>query len=206
MPEPPIFEIFGSGSSFRQIPAPAPTPTPILLLLLLFLLLLLYSYSYSTPVQRFTTVTDLRAKMDNSIPSSFLLSTIIYTIVSSKVVTVYIVKIYSRICKLFGVQGPTHRISIQQEVKGEGGGSSSPLLNLTDPCRILDGCWAGGLGQLFQYMRKYNAESPKQGSRRFNSIVKTKYIADLGIVYLCCQSTNQQSSLSCWYRPYSKDR
>ena len=33
-------------------------------------------------------------------------------------------------------------------------------------------------------MRKYNAESPKQGSRRFNSIVKTKYIADLGIVYL----------------------
>ena len=35
------------------------------------------------------------------------------------------------------------------------------------------------------YMRKYNAESPKQGSRRFNYIVKTKYIDDLGIVYLC---------------------
>ena len=34
-------------------------------------------------------------------------------------------------------------------------------------------------------MLKYNAESPKQGSRRFNSIVKTKYIDDLGIVYLC---------------------
>ena len=33
-------------------------------------------------------------------------------------------------------------------------------------------------------MRKYNAESPKQGSRRFISIVKTKYIADLGLVYL----------------------
>ena len=28
MPEPPIFEIFGSGSSSRQIQAPAPTPTP----------------------------------------------------------------------------------------------------------------------------------------------------------------------------------
>ena len=34
-------------------------------------------------------------------------------------------------------------------------------------------------------MRKYNAESPKQGSIRFNSIVKTKYIDVLGIVYLC---------------------
>ena len=33
-------------------------------------------------------------------------------------------------------------------------------------------------------MRKYNAEIPKQGSTRFNSIVKTKYIANLGIVYL----------------------
>ena len=33
-------------------------------------------------------------------------------------------------------------------------------------------------------MRKYNAESPKQGSRRFNYIVKTKYIDDLGIVNL----------------------
>ena len=28
LPEPPIFEIFDSGSSSRQIPAPAPTPTP----------------------------------------------------------------------------------------------------------------------------------------------------------------------------------
>ena len=31
---------------------------------------------------------------------------------------------------------------------------------------------------------KYNAESPKQGSKRFNYIAKTKYIADLGIIYL----------------------
>ena len=33
-------------------------------------------------------------------------------------------------------------------------------------------------------MCKYNAESPKQGSGRFNYIVKTKHIADLGIVCL----------------------
>ena len=38
-------------------------------------------------------------------------------------------------------------------------------------------------------MRKYNAKSPKQGSKRFNSIVKTKYIADLGIIYLCLPLT-----------------
>ena len=33
-------------------------------------------------------------------------------------------------------------------------------------------------------MHKYNAESPKQGSKRFNYIVKTINIADLGIIYL----------------------
>ena len=37
--------------------------------------------------------------------------------------------------------------------------------------------------------RKYNAESPKQGSKRFNSIVKTINIADLGIIYLCVVRT-----------------
>ena len=34
-------------------------------------------------------------------------------------------------------------------------------------------------------LRKYNAESTKQASKRFNSIVKTINIADLGIIYLC---------------------
>ena len=36
------------------------------------------------------------------------------------------------------------------------------------------------------YMCKYNAESPKLGSNRFNSNAKTKYIniAELGIIYL----------------------
>ena len=33
-------------------------------------------------------------------------------------------------------------------------------------------------------MRKYNAQISKQGSKRFNSIVKTINIADLGIIYL----------------------
>ena len=33
-------------------------------------------------------------------------------------------------------------------------------------------------------MREYNAESPKQGSERFNSIAKTKCIADLVLIYL----------------------
>ena len=37
-------------------------------------------------------------------------------------------------------------------------------------------------------MREYNAESPKQGRKRFNSIVKTINIADLGIIYLCFET------------------
>ena len=63
-------------------------------------------------------------------------------------------------------------------------------LNLIDPCRTVrasttvEGCQAGGLGHQFQYMREYNAESPKQGRKRFNYIVKTINIADLGIIYL----------------------
>ena len=54
-------------------------------------------------------------------------------------------------------------------------------LNLTDPCRTVpcqyhvEGCQASGLGHLLQFMREYiqyNAESPKQGKKRFNSIAK----------------------------------
>ena len=82
-------------------------------------------------------------------------------------------------------KGSNHRISIQQE--GKRGGGRLFFLQI-EPMwltpAVLEGCWADGLGQLFQYMRKYNTESPKQGSRRFNSIVQTKYIANLGIVYL----------------------
>ena len=63
-------------------------------------------------------------------------------------------------------------------------------LNLIDPCRTVrasttvEGCQASGLGHQFQYMREYNAESPKQGRKMFNYIVKTINIADLGIIYL----------------------
>ena len=51
-------------------------------------------------------------------------------------------------------------------------------LNLIDPCHTVrastvEGRQAGGLGHPFQYMRKYNAESPKQGRKMFNYIVKT---------------------------------
>ena len=96
---------------------------------------------------------------------------------------------YRTISSLFSIPS-RHRICIQQAGKRGGRGSSSFKLNLTDPCRILEWCWAGGLGQLFPYMRVYNAESLKQGSRRFNSIVKTKYIDDLGIVNLCLEVTS----------------
>ena len=42
-------------------------------------------------------------------------------------------------------------------------------------------------------MLKYNAESPKQGSKRFNSIVKTINIVDLGIIYLWCEHIEPKS-------------
>ena len=42
-----------------------------------------------------------------------------------------------------------------------------------------------GAGHLLQYMREYNAESPKQGRKRFNYIVKKIYISYLPIIYLC---------------------
>ena len=37
---------------------------------------------------------------------------------------------------------------------------------------------------MFQYMREYIAESPKQGSKRFNSFVKTIGFDHLVIIYL----------------------
>ena len=86
-----------------------------------------------------------------------------------------------------------HRISIQPEGKRGGGSSSSFELNLTDPCRTwgMLGRRAGSTVSVL-YMHKYNAESPKQGSRRFNYIVKTKYIDDLGIVNLCCHTSQRR--------------
>ena len=48
----------------------------------------------------------------------------------------------------------------------------------------VEGCQACWLGHLLQYMRKYNAQSPKQGRKRFNSMVKTIYFSYLSIIYL----------------------
>ena len=48
-------------------------------------------------------------------------------------------------------------------------------------------------------MRKYNAESPKQGSKRFNSIVKTINIADLGIIYLWEGRTCEELYVAVYY-------
>ena len=62
--------------------------------------------------------------------------------------------------------------------KGRGPNKSSIKLNLSDPCHIkyrastvVEGCQAGWLGHLsqYEYMHEYNAESPKQDSKKFNS-------------------------------------
>ena len=49
---------------------------------------------------------------------------------------------------------------------------------------MLEGCQAGGLGRQLQYMREDNAESPKQGRKKFNSIIKTISFDHLVIFYL----------------------
>ena len=37
-------------------------------------------------------------------------------------------------------------------------------------CTVVEGCHAGGLGHLLQYMREYNALRLIQGSKRFNTV------------------------------------
>ena len=65
-------------------------------------------------------------------------------------------------------------------------------LNLIDPCRTIrdsttvEGCQAGGLGLQFLYMSMYNAESPKQDRKRFNSSVKT---INFSVIYLWVKVT-----------------
>ena len=89
---------------------------------------------------------------------------------------------------------------VQQERKEVGGYASS--VNLTDPCRmaystvLVEGCQAGGLGHLLHYLREYNAESPKQGRKGFNSIVKTIYVLFLSSYYLS-MITHESSQLLC---------
>ena len=79
-------------------------------------------------------------------------------------------------------------------------------LNLIDPCRTVratvpvwqlrDAMPAGWVTQ-FQCMREYNAESPKQGKKRFNSFVKTTNIAYLGIIYDLSMIFNFKARKSC---------
>ena len=54
-----------------------------------------------------------------------------------------------------------------------------PLSNLTQLstavyCTVVEGCQAGRLGHLLQDEREYNAESLKQGSKRFNPVNPNK--------------------------------
>ena len=52
------------------------------------------------------------------------------------------------------------------------------------------------------YMCEYNDESPKQDRKRFNSIVKTINIADLGIIYLWSTLYTIQKSIPKQPYPY----
>ena len=69
------------------------------------------------------------------------------------------------------------------------GVTSSRKLNLLDPCHTVPcryHCWGmpgHGLGHLLQSIRKYNAESPKQGRKRLNSIVKRINFSYLPHIY-----------------------
>ena len=65
---------------------------------------------------------------------------------------------------------------VQQESKRKGGAASSIKLNLYltpavqyHASTTVEGCQAGGLGHLLHYLREYNAQSPKQDSKRFYS-------------------------------------
>ena len=91
-------------------------------------------------------------------------------------------------CLVFirGIDGLDHRISIQQEGKRGGRGLFFLQIEPNWPLSYLRDAEPADWVICFSIctLYKYIDESPKQGSRRFNSIVKTTYMADLGIVYL----------------------
>ena len=82
-----------------------------------------------------------------------------------------------------------HRVSTAREEKGWGPRFFRQK-NLTDPAvqyrasTTVKGCQSDGLGHLLQYMREYNAKSPKQVRKRFNSTAKTIHFSYLPIIYL----------------------
>ena len=55
---------------------------------------------------------------------------------------------------------------------------------------------ASGLGHLLKVMHEYNAESPKQGRKRFNYIVKTIYFSCLPVLTAAISSCGS-SQLPC---------
>ena len=64
-----------------------------------------------------------------------------------------------------------HRVNTTRGEKGGGGGRFVCQIEPNFPlphCTVVEGCQAGGLGHLLQYVREYNAESPNHGSKRFN--------------------------------------
>ena len=85
---------------------------------------------------------------------------------------------------------------------GAGRVFSHVKLNLTDPCRTVgdsttvEGCEADGGGHQFLYVCEYDAESPKQGRKRFNSIVKTINFSYLPIIYLWCNCNFRNPSIN----------
>ena len=82
-----------------------------------------------------------------------------------------------------------HRVSTAREEKGWGPRFFRQM-NLNDPAvqyrasTTVKGCQSDGLGHLLQYMREYNAKSPKQVRKRFNSTAKTIHFSYLPIIYL----------------------
>ena len=70
---------------------------------------------------------------------------------------------------------------------------------------VVEGCQAGGLGHLFQNVREYDAESPKQDSKRFNSQVRGNtlpiWVYNLPIVW-----EKRERNFSTVCTPYEGDR
>ena len=84
-----------------------------------------------------------------------------------------------------------HRVSTAREEKGWGQcffrqiepNGPLPYSNVPAP-RLRDARPAGWVTYCSTYMREYNAETPKQGRKRFNSIANMIHFSYLPIIYL----------------------
>ena len=75
-----------------------------------------------------------------------------------------------------------HRITKARKEKGWG----RLFFPQVEPAR------PAGWVTLQQYMREYNTDSPKQGRKRFNSIVKTIHFSYLPIIYLWSENKDRE--------------